>query len=123
MGKVICSFTLVCPTSIAHNGTAYDNNEEKRVIDGVETNYINKVNQYEQSNASILVIPQQQVTRSNHKAGDLYNSEGVNSITPTNGYKSVKGQGGGDSQFLKDFFKDYVQIQRDNTSVGSGTGF
>jgi RHS repeat-associated protein len=94
------------------NGSGYDNNEEKRVIEGTETNYIKKVNSYELLNTSILLNPQNQATRSNHRSGNLYPSKGVNSISPSNG-SSVKGQRGGGSLF----FENKIKMKQDNTSV------
>ena len=73
------------------DGTAYDNPEEKRVIDNIETPYINATNKNQPFN--IMVTPQQEGTRTDHIQGTTYPSTGVNSITPANG-STQKGQSG-----------------------------
>jgi RHS repeat-associated protein len=70
------------------DGTGYDNAEEKRVIDNIETPYINATNKNQPFN--IMVNSQQEGTRTDH-SGTAYQSTGVNSITPANG-STQKGQ-------------------------------
>ncbi len=91
----------------APNGTNYDNNEEKRVVDNIETPYINITNKNQPFN--IMVTPQQQGTRTNHR-GTPYNTTGANSITPADG-TTIAGQ----SQPLETTKK--MIVPTDNTRV------
>jgi len=65
------------------NNTDYDDNEEKRVIDNIETPYINKTNANEP--LKLNATRQQQGTRTDHRATKTYNTTDVNSITPADG--------------------------------------
>ena len=73
---------------VVNDGTSYDNPEEKRVIDKIETPYINSTN--ENQSFSIMTTQQKEGTRTDHR-GRAYKSIGVNSITPADGSKQ-KGQ-------------------------------
>ena len=92
---------------LAPDGTPYDNAEEKRVVDNIETPYVNAINKNQPLN--MMVTPQQEGTRTDHR-GTTYTSEGVTSITPANG-STVKGQS---KEF--DFSKSLV-VPVDNTRV------
>jgi hypothetical protein len=91
----------------APNGTTYDNNEEKRVVDDIETPYIKATNKNQPFN--IWVTPQQQGTRTDHR-GTPYTTTGVNSITPADD-TTVSGQSE-PSETAKDLI-----VPADNTRV------
>jgi RHS repeat-associated protein len=75
-------------TDLKPNGTTYDNNEEKRVVDKIETPYINKANSNQPFDFNNTA--QQEGTRTDHR-GTTYTTTGVNSITPADG-TTVTGQ-------------------------------
>jgi hypothetical protein len=91
------------------DGTPYDNNEEKRVIEQIETPYINASNN-NPPDFDMMSTSVEQGTRTDHNKGTPYKSTGVNSITPADGRKQ-KGQSE-ESEFSKK-----MSPPRDNTSV------
>jgi len=74
----------------------YQTQSDKKIITGLETDYVKKTNL--NSKVEILPngdikLPQEQGVRNTHKAvrTDVYNTAGVNSVTPTNPNVQVNG--------------------------------
>jgi hypothetical protein len=68
-------------------GDNYDQKDEKRLIPTTETQYINNVNSKQVTTTTAdgdVITPQTQATRTDHR-GSFYATDGVNSITPTDG--------------------------------------
>jgi len=77
-------------------GDVYDTKSDKQIITGLEINYINKTNlnsKTEFHSNGDMKIGQTQSTRTTHQgsASDIYNTTGVNSITPAAAGTTVKG--------------------------------
>ena len=64
---------------LKNDGTVYDNPEEKRVFDKIETPYVTKTNKNQPND--LYMTPQQEGTRQDHR-GTTYLSKGVTSIVP-----------------------------------------
>ena len=78
-------FALQKDAEINSSLGAYDNLEEKRVIDGVEKDYVESKNErVEKESFFSNATYEQQAVRKEHR-GSFYQSEDVNSITPVDG--------------------------------------
>lgn len=89
------------------NGTDYDTDEERRVIDNIETPYIKKANE-ENGKDFRFYKPQQERSRANHR-GTTYSSKGTTSIEPAREGVDVTGVG-------KRLYPEASQA-KDNTNV------